>query len=381
MASINVSTFNGTDQYLSRADEATLDIVGDLYFSCFVQQTSTSGAQTLASKTGGAPQKSWALGILGGQTWFGASIDGTNVVQANASGTLTAGAWYFIEARHTDSTHVLELAVTPVSQATVSSFGGGASLGGAIYDSTGAFQLGAENATNPLNGSMHSAVLLNELPTDAERSYLFNEGTGRAYWELDDTLKDKVVGFWQLNESSGTRASKTNSLTLTNNGTVGTTTRTVSIIPFGSEAGVLQAGRELVASSYAFQDWVGAASASAAEASVYTEANDTAIDTRPNALVMTDTKEYNQTVGPFAFGVLLVQFEADMTGSVDTEETRTIFQNRVGKIIQEMEKNGRAGGYLCVNTITEEQPITVAAKTEDGTPYFACRYQINYGVE
>ena len=375
MATRNVTTFNGSSQYLSRADEALLSITGDMYFACFVKITNTSTAQMIASKSGATGNTSWALTCAAGFVAAAFAADGTATTPVSG-GSLSSGTWAFIEIAHDDANNLIKICVSTTSLGTFTT----AAFSGPIYDSTASFYLGAANGATLLGGAMHSVVLMDAIPTDTERAYLFNSGNGRNYWELDNDLKSKCVGFWQLDESSGSRASKVNSLTLTNTGTAGTDTRTVTVTAISNESKTLKAARELVASSYAFQDWVGAASGTAAEASVFLEANDASIADRPNALVMTEEKTHNLRVGKFAYGSLFVDFEAEIGGE-DSEETRTIFQNRVGKIAEEMEANGRGGGYLLVRSITEVMPISVCGKTEEGEHYYSCRYRIEYGVE
>jgi hypothetical protein len=111
-------SFNGTTDYLSRADEADLDIGGnESYINAningltmggwFRQTTDPSAQRVIIGKGFNAPSKAYR--IYSSNTLaptFEISTDGTNIVTIASSTTISLDEWYFIVGRFIPSTEI-----------------------------------------------------------------------------------------------------------------------------------------------------------------------------------------------------------------------------------------------------------------------------------
>ena len=159
--------FNGTTQYYSRADEAGLDITGNLTMGGWFR---FDAASTLSFLMGKASTSNLSY-------WF--SRTATNVIQANVSsngttqtsvdsGTVTTSQWYFVVMRYTPST---ELAVFLNNTKTTNT----TSIPASIYSGSGTFTIGAY-VTGPaqyLDGSAALCFLTASPMSDASIQNLY----------------------------------------------------------------------------------------------------------------------------------------------------------------------------------------------------------------
>lgn len=109
---------------------------------------------------------------------FYASPDGTSysVVTANNFGSPAAGVWYFVTAWY-DGVN-LNISVNNGAADSINHVGG-------IFDGSQPFGLGDRGANlYSLNGSLDETAIYKRTLTSAERSWLYNGGTGRAYTDL-----------------------------------------------------------------------------------------------------------------------------------------------------------------------------------------------------
>lgn len=356
------ASFTGT-AYLSKPDPV-LSISGAKYVACFFSPTG-SGGQLLGKSS------AWALTYSGSAVSFTVvGTDNITYTATDSSHAINNGSWYFAEG-YQDASGNISVAVTEVGGPVVDVFYTPVTMGVTTSKTAGTFAVGLLCQAN-----IHTALVADEIPNDEERDFLYAQGNGRRYWELDSTLKSKMAAFWQLSATSGTRTDKvgTSSLTETS-GTVATVTRTTHPLN-----GTLLAAAELIASSYTFQDWTGTGTASAALARIFVESNDTDINTRPNALVMSNDSSVNMNRGRFASGSVMFQIEADPLDGDDSVDSRTEFENRVTKIVGEMMENSSNGGYLFVRQIEKTMPITLSSRKESEV-YYGIAYRLDWGVE
>ena len=107
---VNYFNFNGSTQYLSRADEAGLDITGALTLGGWFWTDSITFSKSLLSKDNvSAGTRSYLLYDNGGSSELGflVSGDGTaGIFVLTPTGKLTSGQWHFCLGRYTPSTEI-----------------------------------------------------------------------------------------------------------------------------------------------------------------------------------------------------------------------------------------------------------------------------------
>lgn len=148
--------FDGAGDYLSRADEAGLDILGtETYVAAghrgitlggwFMPEDATAD-DTLLSKWGAAGQRSWVLQAAGtvaapvaDPVRFYISDDGTNASGATSASGFTTNEWQFMAGRFNDADTGAELAVWLNDEMTSA-----ATARAAIFNSNASFCVGAE---------------------------------------------------------------------------------------------------------------------------------------------------------------------------------------------------------------------------------------------
>lgn len=166
--------FNGTTQYLLRADEAGLDITGALTIGGWFR-LDASGVMAIMSKwnlTGS--QRSYLLRQDTGALRFYISTDGITIT-VNVTSSLTyttlggAGAWAFWAGRYTPST---ELAIFVNDTKTINT----TSIPASIYNSITSFGVGVDNGVaDLLNGAAAFCFLSVNALADNTISRLFNK--------------------------------------------------------------------------------------------------------------------------------------------------------------------------------------------------------------
>lgn len=170
--------FNGSTQYLSRADEAGLDITGALTMGLWVYPTTvTPGTAYVAmgkrSATAGNYSYRLTLNTTGNIFSGSVSSDGTVETLVNAASGPSVNNWYFLALRLTPST---ELALWANGAKTVNT----TSIPATIYNGTSAFQIcGAGGGTNNLfAGRAALGFLCAAALADAQITDLYNSTCG-----------------------------------------------------------------------------------------------------------------------------------------------------------------------------------------------------------
>lgn len=129
-----------------------------------------------------------------------ASSDGTTEdVQVNLGvGSLPYRQWTFVELRRTGNTIGIAANGGAFTDGTLSS----------VFNGTAPFQMGCVNATPALfyNGNLDNVGVWNRVLSASERTSIYNTGAGKSYSELTTAEKSGLVSYWNLDETSGTRA-------------------------------------------------------------------------------------------------------------------------------------------------------------------------------
>ena len=149
--------------------------------------------------------------------------DGTSVTTISSTTNLGTGAWKFcvLTADRDGNAQFYIDAGSAEGAASIVSQNG--TLANAIT-----FQIGAgfsSSADRFFGGRMVTAAIWTKLLSSAERTFLYNSGSGVNYSEIGLTgdgsaLKTSLQGWWELDEASGSRSDSENSNTLTDNATV-----------------------------------------------------------------------------------------------------------------------------------------------------------------
>jgi RHS repeat-associated protein len=134
-----------------------------------------------------------------------------------STNTVSAGQWYTIIAWHDSVNDTLNI---QVNNSLVSSL---AYAGGAT-DSTFPLSIGAHaDGASALDGRIDEFALYKRVLTANERAWLYNNGAGRSYFDVNPLVNpgtNGLVSWWALDEASGARNDSHGANTLTDNNTV-----------------------------------------------------------------------------------------------------------------------------------------------------------------
>lgn len=178
----NAGSFNGSNQYLSRASEASLQITGALTISCWIYCDTLN--KIYISKSNGnisnyeyeiKPTSSGALQFI--------SSNGSNYFQAiTTTGVITTSTWYYVMCRKTGSTNGVDTVDFRVNGTTYSTTVGSANISNVGTSST-AFQIGSRTSGTAeyFDGLIDEVAVWDRYLSDAEYNTLYNSGTGTTY--------------------------------------------------------------------------------------------------------------------------------------------------------------------------------------------------------
>lgn len=142
-------------------------------------------------------------------------VDGGSNRTFNASGLLVVDSWAFVTFGFDGTNAFLRLNNLFVSTGAIS---------GATYQGNGPLTIGGSAAWNYYSSSRVAMVgFWKRTLTADERTFLYQNGTGRVYSDLTPALKTGLVSYWNLSESGGARNDShgTNHLTANNNPSTG----------------------------------------------------------------------------------------------------------------------------------------------------------------
>jgi len=174
----NCRTFNGSNQYASRADNATLS-TGDIDWSvmAWINTASISGFPVLAHKgwPGGSANSEWVIYLNGGKPTLEVGF-GTSTSTPLAHGTtLSNGTWYLLAAGHDSVNNQLWISLnagTPVTQTHMPG----------VNDGTGDFVIGASVSQGLYwNGSIDEFHFFKR-DIRSDLAAFYNSGAGDDTW-------------------------------------------------------------------------------------------------------------------------------------------------------------------------------------------------------
>jgi len=212
----NASDFDfALSEYLSKADNASLSITGDISISCWVKLTtlpSTSGRMGLVTKSlSTGNQRGYALVLESNDKLrFYAYENGATtehyISESDAAAVVSGdlGNWLHISATLDVSTQTgvlyvdgSSIAQTPLTNGTLTS----------IHDSTAAFHVGSYNGASYVDAAMDEVGIWTKVLTSTEVSDLYNSGSGLPYYapadiKNDTDLSTNLVSYWELEEDT-----------------------------------------------------------------------------------------------------------------------------------------------------------------------------------
>lgn len=160
------ATFNATNsEYLSRADEAGLDITGNLWLGCWVFfDTPGERAEYIMAKWGAAGSRSYALLIQAdGTLRFQISDDGTASATVDST-TVMSSNWYFVWGMYDSQTEYIYCGIDAAWWSSDSNMA-------VIFNSNAPFTIGSDGTPgNYLDGSVTLATLCADVQTDVQTS-------------------------------------------------------------------------------------------------------------------------------------------------------------------------------------------------------------------
>ncbi len=139
LASAKISagdTFNGTSQFISVNDSASLDITGNLTISAWIRKTSNSGYDTIAAKSVGGNDYNYYFSTSGDELEFGfTTTPGSYQFVASSAVNLATNTWYHVVATYDDAANSMRLYLDGAQVAS-------GSTTGSLVTNAGALQLG-----------------------------------------------------------------------------------------------------------------------------------------------------------------------------------------------------------------------------------------------
>jgi len=216
-------------EYLSIGDNADLSF-GDEDFSIagWVYFNSLTGGGSFGTIVGkyntGANEREYSVYLPSGTNKLRFVVTNNGSVAngiLDSTVSVTTGTWYFVYAEHDSVNNELVLKVNDNTADTLSY-----SLGG--RDGASTFALGnmVGLSSAQLDGRLDEIAIYNRVLTPTELTYLYNGGAGRVYGGIGipatdgSDLTTSLISWWDLDETSGSRADSHGSNTLTDNNTV-----------------------------------------------------------------------------------------------------------------------------------------------------------------
>jgi predicted outer membrane repeat protein len=192
--------FDGTNDYVNIADQASLDFINNYTLEAWIKPQAFTFLGGIVSKYHSAGANGFFLRLSGSSPYNGLDFDG----KTTQNNILSAGQWYHIAAVNNNGTRTLYVngEITALSGTP-----------GTIQANDNPLRIGVDFLASAryFNGEIDEVRIWNVARTEAQiREFMYQAVTGD---------KSGLVGYWQLNEESGTQApefAKGNTGTLTN---------------------------------------------------------------------------------------------------------------------------------------------------------------------
>jgi hypothetical protein len=190
----NAASFNGTNQFLSRASNSTLQVGGTSFsISCWMNATEVTSYAGLVTKWIGGTTKEFALIKNANTVQMYIYTTGNNGI-GSTTATINSIAWYHFVAVIDDTTKTFTLYTNGVAGSPVS-------YSGSITSGTAPFNIGVDSPSY-FNGSIAGVGFWKRALSASEVTALFNSGAGRTYASLDSGLRNNLISWWALNGTS-----------------------------------------------------------------------------------------------------------------------------------------------------------------------------------
>jgi hypothetical protein len=200
------ASLNGTNQYFTATDNASLSCGGDISFTVgawvYLNAITTTDQTILGKWIGGDLE--YVLTVYQGMVFSFSCMKADNSLTVNKNsipGNIVAGKWFFVVAQHDAVNNELSLFVDNAAQGSAVAF-----THGGVRDGTAPFQIGRYSTGQYWNGLIDNAFVIKRLLTDAEKTFLFNNGQGRQFAELgiagtDGANLTGFAGFWEFDNT------------------------------------------------------------------------------------------------------------------------------------------------------------------------------------
>lgn len=186
-----------SSQHLAKADNASLSIGNvNAWWACWINLAATSDFGCVLGKgnINFASTSEYALRYINTNSGLRLyASDGTTMTQLDANNTTPAAlTWYFVVGYHDADKDVVGLSVNNAAPVT-------AAVSTGIQDNSGSFSIGAESGSgNYWNGQIDQVAFgKGYVPTDADRTWMYNGGSGRSYAEFQ-SYSAFQIRLWDL---------------------------------------------------------------------------------------------------------------------------------------------------------------------------------------
>lgn len=207
---------NAGNDFLNRSSNATLQ-TGDIDFTFAAWVYLDSDTLGVVLSKWGGTQDEYFLRYNGSSDRFDFGVVATAALTTREASTLGAPAtstWYFLVGWHDSVNNTLNI---QVNNGTVDS----TSYSAGCNASNGQFRMGClASGTQSFDGRIDGVGFWKRVLTTAERTALYNAGSGTRYTALSTADKVSLVSFWELDEPAGTRYDAHGTNDLTDNNTV-----------------------------------------------------------------------------------------------------------------------------------------------------------------
>ncbi len=179
----NAGSFNGSNQYLSRASDASLQITGALSIACWIYCDALNKIY-ISKGNGNISNYEYELSVATNGSLGFISSNGSNYFQASTTttGIISTSTWYYVMFRKTGSTNGVDTVDFRVNGTNYSTTVGSANISNVGTSST-ALQIGARTAgtASYFDGLIDEVAIWDRYLSDAEYNTLYNSGTGTTY--------------------------------------------------------------------------------------------------------------------------------------------------------------------------------------------------------
>ena len=193
------AAFDGINDVLYVIDPSGLSFGDkDFDFGGFIRFSTLQVGGIVGKGETGTSDGEWGLLMdNSNQLRFFISTNGTSRTHEVTSAALSANTWYHVRCWHDSAADTINISInngTPVSQATSAAV---------PFKGDGPLQFGFINSsglTNYFHGRMCHWGVWNGITGSTERASIYNSGNGRAYEDLTDGDRVKLVSWWDMSE-------------------------------------------------------------------------------------------------------------------------------------------------------------------------------------